>query len=466
MNLLWRTILLVKFGMLLALLVVKNRNIDSGTVRASAQYSKPALEGDSNDLPKQNTQKHSVPSPQFLDSLLPLDPSQTQGFEKISFAEVKAEALRATRVVYRPLGAPGKKSNAPENIEIQLDQFNVYLMKNRKSCPVEECVDADADEMSPLLVFTDKSKKILATVQSWWPARMSGMFSLHRFNGAQGSETLLWSVHTGGADLSFDHFLFELQPRGKIRLNTDFVSTITGPLLDIRGRSEVFQSDSEMLGLSSMRGFFLSVPAELDSGGTYSDLLEDSKFKNAHYMSAIPVWQKMARKGEEELVLLQIDPPRITFSPLWAERFVYRAIEWNQNAWKDASSRPSAQAFYRAAERDVFSDLSKQDGKVRNWMLGTWASYKALLGEWADAQEVIRVKADHKAYREQVCEVSELMSRNPEGGVGAAKLLAFINYRANKRVHFDPKCSPPSLVEFLESEFEDLGIFPNRIVKQ
>lgn len=414
----------------------------------------------SDALSPQETEKPPIRPSQSADEVRALDHSQTQGFEAIQFVVMNPEILRESKIIYRPLVLPGARNKSPENIRVSLEHYNLFLLKNRKSCPVSICSESISNEQSPLIVFTDKSGKILATIQSWWQTRMGGMFSLYRFSGAQGNETLLWSVHTGGADLSFDHFRIELNPSGKLRINTDFVRTIGEEHLDVRGQIDIFRSNSEILDLSEMRGSFLSLPQELVPERSFADLIEDSKFKNAAYMSAIPVWSKMAKSGEAELVLMQIDAPRITFNPLWAERFIYKAIEWSGSSWNDASHRPAAQAFYRAAEKDLFRELSRYDGAVRNWMLGTWASYKALLGEWDEAKEVLRVKADTKAYKEQICEVSALLSKNPEGGIYAAKMLSFIEFQAKRKIPRDPRCEPPALVDFLEKEMLSRGMIP------
>jgi hypothetical protein len=70
------------------------------------------------------------------------------------------------------------------------------------------------------------------------------------------------------------------------------------------------------------------------------------------------------------------------------------------------------------------------------------------------------VKADTKAYKEQICEVSALLSKNPEGGIYAAKMLSFIEFQAKRKIPRDPRCEPPALVDFLEKEMLFRGMIP------
>jgi hypothetical protein len=387
----------------------------------------------------------------------PLDPAQTQGFEKLDFVKISVDYLRDSRIIYKHLVPPGSHERSPENVQVNIGEHTLYLFKNKKACPKSVCPEPIGEGQSPLLVIVDKKKKIVATIQSWRETRMGGMFSLCKFSGANGNETLVWSVHTGGADLAFDHFLIELTPKGKLRMNTDFVRTIAEKHLDVRGNIEMVKSNSKILNQSDMRGLFLTLPKEQSERHRYDEVIDDSKFKQVHFMAAIPLWPKVAKNGEEEIVLMQFDGPRITFNPLWAERFVYQAIEWRDGEWKDASQLASAKAFYRAVERDLFKELSKYDGAVRNWMLGSWASYKALLGEWEEAKEIVKVKGDARTYREQLCEVFALLDRNPNGGIEAAKVISYINYQRERKIPLDPKCVPVPYFDFLEKELEHRG---------
>jgi hypothetical protein len=432
MNLFWRSAVMLKIALLSVLLFRKNEQFP--------------------------TTQPSVPFSEAGDQVLPLDPAQTQDFEKLEYLELNANVLRENKIVYKPQLPPNTKSQSSENVLVKLEHFNLYLLTNKKDCPKKICQEPMTREQSPLIVLTDKKNKIVATIQSWWQTQMGGMFSLFKFSREQGAETLLWSVHTGGADLAFDHFLIELNPSGTIRLNKDFVRSIGHEHLDVRGKIVNFTSKSEILDHSGMRGMFLSLPKEIAPERSFMDLIEDSKFKDTIFMSAIPVWPKMAKAGDEEIVLMQIDAPYITFNPLWHERFIYKAVEFKNGKWEDASHLKSAQAFYRQAEADLFKEFSQYDGATRNWMMSSWAAYKAMLGEWNDAQDIIRVKVDTKAFREQMCEVFALLDRNPSGGVDAAKIMSYINFQANRKIPIDPKCEVPSLNSYLEKEMTFRGL--------
>lgn len=463
MNLFWRSAVLLNIALLSVLLVRQNGQLAAPAPAPQTQKKlNPQKVTDSKKEPKhastpQPTTQPSVPFVETGDQVLPLDPAQTQGFEKLEYAELDVNVLRENKIVYKPQLPPTTKKQFSENVHVKLDHYNLYLLTNKKNCPKKICQEPMSREQSPLIVLTDKRNKIVATIQSWWQTKLGGMFSLYKFSGQQGVETLLWSVHTGGANLAFDHFLIELNPSGKIGLNKDFVRSIGHEHLDVRGNIVNFTSKSEILDYSEMRGMFLSLPKVIAPESSFADLLEDSKFKDTLFMSEIPVWPKMAKAGDEEIVLMQIDAPYITFNPLRHERFIYKAVEFKNGKWQDASHLPSAQAFYRQAQADLFKEFSKHDGAIRNWMMSSWAGYKAMLGEWNDAQDIIRVKVDTNAYRKQLCEVFALLDRNPSGGVDAAKILSFINFQANRKIPIDPKCEVPSLISYLEREMTFRG---------
>jgi hypothetical protein len=165
---------------------------------------------------------------------------------------------------------------------------------------------------------------------------------------------------------------------------------------------------------------------------------------------------------------MQMDASRIDFTPIGYERFVYRAIELRDDVWVDASKKPAAQAWYRAMADSVFLELSSKDGAVRNWMLGSWASYKALLGVLDDAIEIIAVKHDPVAFLSQFCELVEISENVGTADFSAVRTIAYIRSLKKNKNPARTACDAPSAVQFFKREMQIRGFSarPQRQVNQ
>ena len=76
MNLFWRSAVMLKIALLSVLLIRKNEQLPT-----------------------------TQPSVSFFDAgdqVLPLDPAQTQGFEKLEYLELNANVLRENKIIYKP----------------------------------------------------------------------------------------------------------------------------------------------------------------------------------------------------------------------------------------------------------------------------------------------------------------------------------------------------------------------------
>lgn len=378
---------------------------------------------------------------------------------KRKFLNLQPDLLRGAAIVYQPLLPPQSKNSNPDALSVSLKRFNIYIFSGPEAGRCNSCSEDREGLRRPIIVVTNKKRHVIASFQSHRDTRIGPMFSLINL-GQPAHETLVWSIHTGGADLAFDHYLIDLKNDGPLVFNTEFAPRFDKNEIKIRGAVAVRKDTSPILFLKGGQGQFLSIPRKFSPDTKLANVLDEVKVKSQFLIGALPVHTKVASGGEEELVLLQMDGSYSDFGPRTEESFIYKVIERRNGTWRNASHLEAAQAFYRAVADELFVTLSQQDGVQRNWTLASWAGYKAMLGEWDDARDIVQKKSDPVAYRQRACRVLALINGYSEADVEELHTISFIQPARGSKGRSGFECKAKNFTDFLESEFRLRGIFP------
>jgi hypothetical protein len=273
--------------------------------------------------------------------------------------------------------------------------------------------------------------------------------------------------------MKFEHFLFQFDRRGEATLNLTFADSISEQELNCIGLVDTNQERGAFCGTGRRsiapskerggRGRFLTLPKRILTELEYETMYQQLNEKFSPLYFAQPAFARMHNSKEPVYALLQRDGSMLDRTPLDDERFIYEVIELDEQGWQDASDKPAAQAFYRAIANSLFRELSLVSGEARNWMLGSWASYKALLGEWDEAKEIVKEKTDEAAARRQLCTLREIIANLPQGStVNDLKIAYVLRESRGQAKTAGAKCRPAPLVEFIEDELIGRGFLkPN-----
>lgn len=385
--------------------------------------------------------------PEFdLQELAPL-------LHSIPFRKTESEALMNGAVHLNACESPKN----PKQAKISVENYSIYVLKSASLLQEEKPDLCSEYHGKPVLIF-ERNEKIIGYFHINYETLTEGVFSVANIQGKKNQRTLIWSVHSGGANMKFEHYLIDIDSKNRISVNIDFNENLGEGEFDRSGNVEIKTTQFPLKGATDSRGRFLTLPKRALSDEDYKRILKNTneKFSRNYFVNRI--FERIHDENEPVYVLLQMDGSRVDFTPLSAERYVYKVIEWQGGTWRDASQTPVAQAFYRAAADSIFRELSVQDGEIRNWMLASWASYKALIDEWPEAKEIVNAKLDASAARRQMCEmISAIWALGKDGSIDNLKIRYVLNESRGKAKEAPPDCEGGQFIEFLENELKLRG---------
>jgi hypothetical protein len=385
--------------------------------------------------------------PEFdLQELAPL-------LHSIPFRTIESEALMNGVVHLNACESPKN----PKQAKISVENYSIYVLKSASLLQEEKPDLCSEYHGKPVLIF-ERNEKIIGYFHINYETLTEGVFSVANIQGKKNQRTLIWSVHSGGANMKFEHYLIDIDSKNRISVNIDFNENLGEGEFDRSGNVEIKTTQFPLKGATDSRGRFLTLPKRALSDEDYKRILKNTneKFSRNYFVNRI--FERIHDENEPVYVLLQMDGSRVDFTPLSAERYVYKVIEWQGGTWRDASQTPVAQAFYRAAADSIFRELSVQDGEIRNWMLASWASYKALIDEWPEAKEIVNAKLDASAARRQMCEmISAIWALGKDGSIDNLKIRYVLNESRGKAKEAPPDCEGGQFIEFLENELKHRG---------
>lgn len=375
-----------------------------------------------------------------------------------SFRGVSHQRLMQASVQVNSCGFAFVEKGAARPTKLQLEKWAIYVLKSRNLLD-DIAADPCAESHGKAILIFEYEKKIVGLIEVDAETMAEGLFSLLRFKGENFPATLVWSLHTGGADMQFDHFLIDLSENGSVNIQSDFLKYVGDSDILRIGNVKLTRNAGDVVAEADSRGRFLTLPNRPLFQNEMNNLISDLNFKFSPSFLIEPHFPHLHKSHEPFYVLMQMDGSRVDFTPIRAERYVYKVIQWHEGEWKDASHTPAARAFYRAVADSIFKELSVQDGEIRNWMLGSWVSYKALLGEWNEAREILVKKLDTLAARRQMCVLlDEINKLGKNISISELKTRYILNEarKIKKSVHSD--CDPPEFVDFVEWEVRERGM--------
>jgi len=373
--------------------------------------------------------------------------------QSIPFRKIESEALMNGAVHLNACESPKK----PKQAKIKLEHYSIYVLKSARLLGEKNPDLCSEHHGKPVLIF-ERNEKIIGYFHTNYETLTEGVLSVANIQEKKNQKTLIWSVHSGGADMKFQHYLIDIDSKNRISINLDFNESGWEGKFDRSGNVEIKTTQFSLKGVSDSRGRFLTLPKRVLSDDEYEKIIKTTNEKFSRNYFVHRIFERIHDKNEPVYVLLQMDGSRVDFTPLTAERYVYRVIEWQRGTWRDASQTPVAQAFYRAAANSIFRELSVQDGEIRNWMLASWASYKALMNEWPEAKEMVNAKLDASAARRQMCEmISAIWALGKDASIDDLKLRYVLNESRGKAKEAPPDCEGGQFIEFLENELKHRG---------
>lgn len=377
--------------------------------------------------------------------------------KKLKFRTITLKDLERSSVQINSCAHAFFSKSEPKQTKVYLGSSVVYVIKKRAILE-QENINPCLEPLGKTVLIFESQKKITGFVEVDFETQSEGVFNLAQLRAGNFNKNLIWSIHTGGADMKIDHILINLKKQGRVDIQLSFVKSFSQKSLVRTGHVFVDARFSSLIASGGGRGRFITIPKRVLSDAEYEKIYLQMNEKFSPVNFALPSFERFHDSNEPVYVLRQHDGSRLDHTPLWAERFVYDVIEWRDGDWHAVMESPVAQAFFQAVSKMVFKDLSMESGETRNWMLGSWASYKALLGEWDEAKEIVKAKTDEAAARRQQCTLEEIVSNLTKDSTLDDLKLAYILMESRGQTKWaGPNCRPEPLVNFLNREIKSRG---------